>query len=665
MNLLIVIIATLFARFAAQGPTIALDVAAEKPDGKVYMSMCVATDRQTGQERKALITQCAIHVCSLMLTTMSRGDPRPLMLVSGLTSEEVGILSRAGAEVIESPGLRPWNATGDVWRRRPKTMSSDAEPKRLYTFHKLHAWDPEVTKARRVAWIDSDAVVIRNATSLLQVPQVPAAWPMDDACRPKGIPDDLWEQPIYVDGERVPKRDIYWNSGVVVFEPSQRDHDELWRHYDLGAYTNTDPGSFVTEQDLLQSFYWHTLHRRPHALPATMNFRGYDCSFRQAGKDPIRIVHKSGRTRTIIAHACGDAAEKKETKRDPTYVPQFLRIVKDAIAQDQCDADQARRQLRLACPTQIAPDAADDHPSGMSVTRLNHQIVYRSPGPSGLSSITVTGELIHPETYRETRLAIQNCKVVAYSSVAVRGAVPLVQPPRSSGRCALLYVSEASGPNPNAEMTTIVHRRTNATRQFSNRKFSKIPKLVPHLLFGGRVSVFFDTKLRMKADLTALSNLARDTFLTAYKHPTCLTGCAPMTWMQTEAKLLMNSGRIGQRDQLVAQVKRYSEIMASHTRCQTYIDGALLIQRNAHALFDAWSAEFFKPENSDRDQIPFAYIAATTCPNIVELSPKRPCTNNLCHWYENEGVAKLVRHKFEADDAAASAKGAPPVPNLG
>ena len=436
MNLLIVIIATLFARFAAQGPTIALDVAAEKPDGKVYMSMCVATDRQTGQERKALITQCAIHVCSLMLTTMSRGDPRPLMLVSGLTSEEVGILSRAGAEVIESPGLRPWNATGDVWRRRPKTMSSDAEPKRLYTFHKLHAWDPEVTKARRVAWIDSDAVVIRNATSLLQVPQVPAAWPMDDACRPKGIPDDLWEQPIYVDGERVPKRDIYWNSGVVVFEPSQRDHDELWRHYDLGAFANTDPGSFVTEQDLLQSFYWHTLHRRPHALPATMNFRGYDCSFRQAGKDPIRIVHKSGRTRTIIAHACGDAAEKKETKRDPTYVPQFLRIVKDAIAQDQCDADQARRQLRLACPTQIAPDAADDHPSGMSVTRLNHQIVYRSPGPSGLSSITVTGELIHPETYRETRLAIQNCTVVAYSSVAVRGAVPLVQPPRSSGRCA-------------------------------------------------------------------------------------------------------------------------------------------------------------------------------------------------------------------------------------
>ena len=150
-------------------------------------------------------------------------------------------------------------------------------------------------------------------------------------------------------------------------------------------------------------------------------------------------------------------------------------------------------------------------------------------GPVRAADYDVTGVLIHPETYRETRLAIQNCTVVAYSSVAVRGAVPLVQPPRSSGRCALLYVSEASGPNPNAEMTTIVHRRTNATRQFSNRKFSKIPKLVPHLLFGGRVSVFFDTKLRMKADLTALSNLTRDTFLTAYKHPSCLAGCAPMT----------------------------------------------------------------------------------------------------------------------------------------
>ncbi|KAH8079496.1 hypothetical protein JL720_9237 [Aureococcus anophagefferens] len=40
---------------------------------------------------------------------------------------------------------------------------------------------------------------------------------------------------------------------------------------------------------------------------------------------------------------------------------------------------------------QIAPDAAFDHPSGMSVIRSNHQIVYRSPGPGGLSSITVTG----------------------------------------------------------------------------------------------------------------------------------------------------------------------------------------------------------------------------------------------------------------------------------
>mmetsp|Transcript_20554 Transcript_20554/g.67886 ORF Transcript_20554/g.67886 Transcript_20554/m.67886 type:complete len:975 (+) Transcript_20554:302-3226(+) len=40
---------------------------------------------------------------------------------------------------------------------------------------------------------------------------------------------------------------------------------------------------------------------------------------------------------------------------------------------------------------QIAPDAAFDHPSGMSVVRSNHQIVYRSPGPGGLSSVTVTG----------------------------------------------------------------------------------------------------------------------------------------------------------------------------------------------------------------------------------------------------------------------------------
>lgn len=259
----------------------------------------------------------------------------------------------------------------------------------------------------------------------------------------------------------------------------------------------------------------------------------------------------------------------------------------------------------------------------------------------------VSMELVHAETYRETQTAIKNCPVVAYSTIAMMGEIPLVRPPPFPEKCAFLFVSEKSVVNPSINMTAIVHRRTRDTLSMSDRKFSKIPKLVPHLLFGNRTTVFFDSKLHMKASMTALVDLSRDGFLAAFTHPKCLAGCSPLTWMQTEAKFLMNSGRVGRRDLLAAQVKRYSHAMAPHARCQMYIDGALLIQRNARAVFDPWSREFFKSQNSDRDQIAFAYIAATTCPNVVQLSPRRPCTNNLCHWYVNRTVAALRRHNFE------------------
>ena len=224
--------------------------------------------------------------------------------------------------------------------------------------------------------------------------------------------------------------------------------------------------------------------------------------------------------------------------------------------------------------------------------------------------------LIHPETYRETQVAIRNCTVLSYSSIAMVGDVPLVRPPPSFDKCAFLFISEKSVVDQRLKMITIVHRRTKDTLSLSARKFSKIPKLLPHVFFGNRTPVFFDTKLVMKADLMALANLSRDTYLAAYRHPQCTPGCSPASWMQTEARLLKNSGRVGRMDFLRTQVRRYSAAMAPHTRCQTYIEGALLIQRNARAVFDAWSGEFL----NRRTRTETRYPLPTSQPRTARIS---------------------------------------------
>ena len=144
-----------------------------------------------------------------------------------------------------------------------------------------------------------------------------------------------------------------------------------------------------------------------------------------------------------------------------------------------------------------------------------------------------------------------------------------------------------------------------------------------------------------------LASLSRDSHLSAYRHPNCVGNCIPVKWMRTEAKLLQNSGRAGRKELLAAQVKRYSSSISTESPCQAYIDTAILIQRNARPIFEAWSEEFFLPQNSDRDQIPFAYVAAMTCPNLVLLKPRRPCTKRLCHWYVDRSVAVLHRTNFE------------------
>ena len=53
-----------------------------------FASMCIAAPSLAPKAREALARRCALHACSLSLTTAPR-DP-PLVLVSGLAAHQVG-----------------------------------------------------------------------------------------------------------------------------------------------------------------------------------------------------------------------------------------------------------------------------------------------------------------------------------------------------------------------------------------------------------------------------------------------------------------------------------------------------------------------------------------------------------------------------------------------
>ena len=151
---------------------------------------------------------------------------------------------------------------------------------------------------------------------------------------------------------------------------------------------------------------------------------------------------------------------------------------------------------------------------------------------------------------------------------------------------------------------------------------------------------------------------------------------------------------------LAEQIDRYAADKATPPSAYgTYIDGALLVQRDAAQIFDAWLAEYFQPHASDRDQPAFAYSMAkaqihvhtVTCASVrakpiaslttshwdagkrsglVTLAgarvndhsarPRAPADEEtqLCHWNRDESVAKLVRnpmlHSSSSYPAAAA-----------
>jgi hypothetical protein len=184
------------------------------------------------------------------------------------------------------------------------------------------------------------------------------------------------------------------------------------------------------------------------------------------------------------------------------------------------------------------------------------------------------------------------------------------------------------------------------------RRMSKIPKLIPHLLFPGKTTVYIDTKLQLIADVHQLINSSLPKLswnFAAFGHP---VPCAHPNcqrvfhWMRREAVLIAMSQRTESTSSLIEQIRNYATNKTVPIRkYNVYIDTGILIQRNAIDLFNMWLNEFLKYDHSDRDQLSFAHIvAAHDFDGNHILPPKPPFCTNYCHWWYSENTALLNRH---------------------
>ena len=319
-------------------------------------------------------------------------------------------------------------------------------------------------------------------------------------------------------------------------------------------------------------------------------------------------------------------------------------------------------------------------------------------------------ELLSVTTIAEARVASQNCSRVAYTSVDVAGPHPLLVPPRGMhASCAFAFVSPSVTRLPLAKrkFMYLPNIRSPATRGVSPRLFSKLPKLSPHILFPGKWTVFFDSKLHMRASMDELRAVYKSRVMklrrparvpfTAILHPyiwmpdvlrhatsasarslggkflsAAWATQSAFQFMQTEANLLLTPQpkpcplhkpcdnafkplRVANASILRHQIERYVALSTTaagpHADAYLhYIDTALLMQQDAGVLYGPWRAEMARTDSSDRDQISFAH---TTARLQLKMRLLRGCYTpaqhtrgkQLCHWYigNASGVARVKR----------------------
>jgi hypothetical protein len=325
-------------------------------------------------------------------------------------------------------------------------------------------------------------------------------------------------------------------------------------------------------------------------------------------------------------------------------------------------------------------------------------------------------ELLSVATIAEARVASRNCSRVAYTSVDVVGPHPLLVPPRGMDpSCAFAFVSPSVTRLPLAKRKYMYlsNIRSPTTLGVSSRLFSKLPKLSPNVLFPGKWTVFFDTKLHMRAsmdELWAVYNAhvikprhpPRVLPFTAMVHPYAWVPDVPQhaivarkylsaAWanqsafefMQTEANLLLTpqpqaclpssrgtkhklcqkSLRVANASILRHQIERYVALSKTaagpHADAYLhYIDTALLMQQDAGVLYGPWRAEVARTDSSDRDQISFAHTTARMrlqfrllrgCYTPVKQLSGISRGKQLCHWYIGNASGVASIHRTNFD----------------
>lgn len=286
-------------------------------------------------------------------------------------------------------------------------------------------------------------------------------------------------------------------------------------------------------------------------------------------------------------------------------------------------------------------------------------------------------QLLHPETREGAAALAQQCSFIIYTSFCLGGGEtpwpstlkfekPWILSPRPRDTCFVVFSdTPPEHGRPPLGWHFIHHRRTDGTMHFSARAFSKLPKLMPTLLFGQLPTLFKDTKITLNARAPAkiLSLLNEGSNFVAWAHPcqkfaTAFSKdaflshpipCNAKEWIINEAKAVADAGRTGDAAKLLTSAHEYAETL---TPDDLYIDTAVLAQRDAWPLFTMWENEMFgratRGPPQDRDQLTFAHVFALMeyRPESVYIVPfgRQPCESvGLCHWWVDDSLGSLHR----------------------
>jgi hypothetical protein len=264
------------------------------------------------------------------------------------------------------------------------------------------------------------------------------------------------------------------------------------------------------------------------------------------------------------------------------------------------------------------------------------------------------------------------CPVVVYTSVESAIMPNLGPRPTKDHVCYVALLGEQSSraaqksPEKLAGWTPIRLRRTPQSEGMSDRRFSRIGKLLPHIIFGdATTTIFTDSKVHLRINPISLAHLIDGgASFAAFRHPSMHSRVTPYEWMRREAALVALNRRVENKTVMEMQLLRYEQDAGVPPAAYTgYIDGALLVQRGAVRLLSTWAREYFAANSCDRDQISFAHIFATlktrgerAASDVCFLSPAKPDCKakmhchvlgpGLCHWYHGRDVATLHRTSF-------------------